>query len=178
MIPTPVPPYTRLPEYYTTEHSRPPNPNFADYPIRVDGTTRDEPKNNPRFPNLTEQFITTNDTPSNKKEAELKRLQTANLKLKFEVKVKFQGLNPHPVFRVSKIEHKTIPAPFEVSYIELERDPQLLDLTCSRIVIYNPYTGLKYTISFQFCYPLLYNKYLTTFIHSHFHIHYTYFTNW
>ena len=32
LIPTPVPPQIRLPENYTTEHSRPPTSNFADYP--------------------------------------------------------------------------------------------------------------------------------------------------
>ena len=32
---TPVPAHNRIPEYYTAEHSRPPTPNFADYPIRV-----------------------------------------------------------------------------------------------------------------------------------------------
>ena len=58
----------------------------------------------------------------NEKKTELKRLQTPNLELKFEVKVKFQGLNPHPIFHVSKIEHKTSPAPFEVVHIEFERD--------------------------------------------------------
>ena len=63
------------------------------------------------------------------------------------MKVKFHGLNPHPVFHVSKIEHKTTPAPFEVIHIDLERDPQLPDLTYGKIV-YNPYSGLKYTTSF------------------------------
>ena len=36
VIPTPVPAPIRLPEYYTAEHSRPPTPNFADYPLRVE----------------------------------------------------------------------------------------------------------------------------------------------
>ena len=36
VIPTPVPAHVRHPEYYTAEHSRPPTPNFADYPLRVD----------------------------------------------------------------------------------------------------------------------------------------------
>ena len=39
-----------------------------------------------------------------------------------EVKVNFQSLNPHPIFHVSKIEHKIFPAPFEVVQIEFERD--------------------------------------------------------
>ena len=106
-IPTPVPAHIRLPEYYTAEHSRPPTPNFADYPLRVDGITIYDPQNDPRFPILAERFINNNDLLSHKrKETELKRLQTSILELKFEVKVKFQGLNPHPIFHVSKIEHK------------------------------------------------------------------------
>ena len=103
IIPTPVPAHIRLPEYYTADQSRPPTPNFADYPLRVDGITIYDPQNDPRFPILPERFITNNNLLSqNRKETELKRLQTPNLELKFEVKVKFQGLNPHPIFHVSK----------------------------------------------------------------------------
>ena len=149
VIPTPVPAHVRLPEYYTAEHSRPPTPNFADYPLRVDGITLYDPQNDPRFPILAERFITKNDLLSNKrKETELKRLQTPNLELKFEVKVKFQGLYPHPIFQVSKIEHKTSPAPFEVVHIEFERDLDQPTITYGNIVFCNLYSGLKYTTSF------------------------------
>ena len=114
MIPNPVPSYIRIPEYYTADHFRAPTTNVADKPQRVNGITIYDPKNDPRFPILTERFITTNDFLSNKrKETKLKRLQTSSLDLKFEVEVNFQGLTPHPVFQVSKIEHKTFPAPFE-----------------------------------------------------------------
>ena len=61
VIPTPVPAHVRLPEYYTAEHSRPPTPNFADYPLRVDGITIYDPQNDPRFPILAERFINNND---------------------------------------------------------------------------------------------------------------------
>ena len=149
VIPTPVPAHIRLPEYYTAEHSRPPTPNFADYPLRVDGITIYDPQNDPRFPILAERFIYNNDLLSHKrKETELKRLQTPNLELKFEVKVKFQGLNPHPIFHVSKIEHKTSPAPFEVVHIEFERDLNIPTITYGNIVFCNPYSGLKYKTSF------------------------------
>ena len=53
LIPTPVAPHVRMPEYFTSDHSRPPTPNFADYPIRVDGTTIYDPQNDPHFPLLT-----------------------------------------------------------------------------------------------------------------------------
>ena len=124
LIPTPVPAHIRLPEYYTADQSRPPTPNFADYPLRVDGITIYDRQNDPRLPILAERFITNNDLLSRKrKETELKRLQTPNLEPKFEVKVKFQGLNQHPIFYVSKIEHKTSPPdPFEVVHIEFERN--------------------------------------------------------
>ena len=88
IIPTPVPAHIRLPEYYTADHSRPPTPNFADYPLRVDGITIYDPQNDHRFPILADRFIANND--------------------------------PHPIFHVSKIEHKTSPAPFEVVHIEFE----------------------------------------------------------
>ena len=44
VIPTPGPSHFRLPEYYTAEQCRPPTPNFADYPLRVDGITIYDPK--------------------------------------------------------------------------------------------------------------------------------------
>ena len=146
---TPVPAHIRLPEYYTADHSRPRTPNFAEYPLRVDGITIYDPQNDPRFPNLAERFNANNDLLSQKrKETELKRLQTPNLELKFEVKVKFQGLNPHPIFHVSKIEHKTSPAPFEVVHIEFERDLIQPSITYGKIIFCNPYSGLKHTSSF------------------------------
>ena len=96
LIPTPVAPHVRILEHFTSDHSRPPTPNFADYPIRVDGTTIYDPQIDPRFPLPTERFIANKNSLSNKrKELELKRLQNPNLELKIEVKVKFQGLNPH-----------------------------------------------------------------------------------
>ena len=85
VIPTPIPAHIRLPEYYTAEHSRPPTPNFADYPLRVDGITIYDPQNDPRFPILAERFINNNDLLSHKrKETELKGLrhQIYNLSLK------------------------------------------------------------------------------------------------
>ena len=121
LIPTPVPAHTRLPEYYAADQSRPPTPIFAGYPLRVDEVSIYDPPNDPRFHILAERFITNNDLLSRKrKETEQKCLQTPNLELKFEVKVKFQGLNPHPIFHVSKIEHKISPDPFEVVHIEFD----------------------------------------------------------
>ena len=151
LTPTPVPAHIRLPENYTADHSRPPTPNFTDYPLRVDGITIYDPQNDPRFPILAERFTANNDLLSNKrKETELKSLQTPNLELKFEVRVKFQGLNPHPIFHVSKIEHKTSPAPFEVEvvHIEIERDLTQPTITYGKIIFCNPYSGLKNTSSF------------------------------
>ena len=83
-----------------------------------------------------------------KKEAELKRLQNPKFELNFEVKVNFQGLKPHPIFHVSKNEHKTSPAPFEVVHIEFERDLNLPIITYGKIIFCNTYSGLKYTSSF------------------------------
>ena len=149
IIPTLVPAHIRIPEYCTADQSRSPTPNFADYPLRVDGITIYDPQHDPRFPILAESFITNTDLLSHKrKETELKRLQTPNLKLKFEVKVKFQGLNPHPIFHVSKIGHKTSPAPFEVIHIDFERDLNIPTLTYVKIIFWNPYSDLKYTTSF------------------------------
>ena len=91
IIPTPVPAHIRVPEYYNADQSRPPTPNFSDYPLRVDGITIYDPQHDPRFPILAERFITNNDLLSHKrKETEPKRLQTPNLELKFEVNINFK----------------------------------------------------------------------------------------
>ena len=115
---------------------------------------------------------------SNKrKETELKRLQNPNLELTFGAKVKFQDFNPHPVFHVAKIENKTTPAPIEVVHIDFERDLNLSSLIYGKIVFYNPYSGLKYTTSFQtLCIPL-YNYSSTLFIPNIFYNFCIYITN-
>ena len=59
VIPTSVPAHVRLPEYYTAEHSRPPTPNFADYPLRVDGITIYDPQNDSQFLQNASSQITT-----------------------------------------------------------------------------------------------------------------------
>ena len=117
LVPTPAQPTVRLPEYFTANNSRTPTPNFADYPLRVDGITIYEPRFDPRFTLPAQRFINNNDTLSEKrKELDLERLQHPNLESTFEVKIRFQGFNPHPVFQVEKLEHKTTPAPFIVTY--------------------------------------------------------------
>ena len=177
IIPTAVPAHIRLPEYYTADHSRPPTPIFADYPLRVEGITIYDPQNDPRFPILAERFIANYDLYSQKrKETELKRLQTSNLEIKFEFKVKYQGLNPHPIFHVSKIENKTSPGPFEVVHIEFERDLTQPTTTYGKIIFCNPYSGLKYTSSFYTLYNTLYNTFDTPLTLIHLYLFNTYST--
>ena len=80
----------RILEYFTSDHSTPPTLNFAYYPIRVDGTTKHDRQNDPRFPFPTKRFIDTNNSLSIKrKELELKCPQNSNMELKLEVEVKF-----------------------------------------------------------------------------------------
>ena len=99
LVPTPAQPRVRLPESFTADNYRPPTPIFAE--------NQYEPKFDPRFTLLTERFINNNDILSDKrKEPEFKRLQNTNFELKFAVKIEFQGLNPLPVFQVSRLEHK------------------------------------------------------------------------
>ena len=84
--------------------------------------------------------------------------------MEFEVKIRFQGLNPHPVFQVTKLEHKTTPAPFIVTYVDFNRDPTPPDLTYGKIMFYSPYSGLKYTtytILKHVCSQTIYKKYFT-----------------
>ena len=66
LIPTPVAPHVQIPEYFTSQHSRPPTPNFTDYSIRVDGTTIYEPQADARFTLLPKRFFNNNETLSTK----------------------------------------------------------------------------------------------------------------
>ena len=59
--------------------------------------------------------ITKNTLSNNGEKTELIGLQDTSLKLKFEIKVKFHSLKPHPVFQVAKHEHKTSPAPYKLT---------------------------------------------------------------
>ena len=52
------------------------------------------------------------------------------------------------MFHVSKIKHKTSPAPFEVVHIEFERDLNIPTITNGKITFCNPYSGPKHTTSF------------------------------
>ena len=83
-VPTPVQPTVRLPEYFTAYNPRSHTPNFAYYPLRVDGITVYEPIFNPGFTLLAERLIINNDTLSDK--LELRRLENSNLELKIEKK--------------------------------------------------------------------------------------------
>ena len=144
--PTLVPAHFRLPEYYTSDHSRP--------QLLILQTTQFELRKllyTLQKTILVFQFLrnTLLQISNKRKETELKIPQTSNLVVQFEVKVKVQGLNPHPVFHVAKMDYKTTPAILEFVHIDLERDPQLLTLTYGKIVFYNPYYGLKYTASFK-----------------------------
>ena len=84
LVPTPVlQPTVRRTEYLIADNYRPPTPNFANYPLRVDGITIYEPRYDPRFTLLAERFINNNYTYSEKrKQLEFKRLQHLNLELK------------------------------------------------------------------------------------------------
>ena len=57
-------------------------------------------------------------------------------------------IKSHPVFQVPKLEHKSTPAPFIVTYVDFNRDPTLPDLTFGKIMFHNPYSGLKYSKPF------------------------------
>ena len=62
LVPTPVHPRVRLPEYFTTDKSRPPTPNFADVTNVIN-----ERKFDPRFTLIAKLFIHNNDTLSDKR---------------------------------------------------------------------------------------------------------------
>ena len=48
----------------------------------------------------------------------LNRLTHSNLELRFEVSVKFSGLDPHPIPTGTEIKYRTIPNPFVVTSVQ------------------------------------------------------------
>ena len=48
----------------------------------------------------------------NRRNTELQRLDNNSLKLKFEIRVDFENLNPHPIPTHTRVKFKTTPQPF------------------------------------------------------------------
>ena len=140
---------TAILEYNTQNHSRPPTPNLAEYPIIVNGQVIHHPRDDPRFLILAQDLITSNDNLSqHRKKRELNRLNEDSITIKFEVEATFQNLNPHPIAASVRIKYKTTPSPFHTIDLQFESDPDIPQLTRGYIIFINPYSGLKYRCTF------------------------------
>ena len=105
---------------YSTQYSTPPTPNRVDYPLIVNHTLVNSPRQEPRFLYLATHKLNTNPHISNtRRRKEFLRLEETSLELKFELNVKFHNLNPHPIPSHTTENFKSLPHPFIATNLNL-----------------------------------------------------------
>ena len=82
----------------TDQYSTPPTPNRVDYPLIVNDTLVNSPRQDPRFLYFATHKLNSNPNISNeRRRKEFHRLDNTNLEIKFEITAKFHNLSPHPI---------------------------------------------------------------------------------
>ena len=105
----------------TQQYSTPPTPsNRVDYPLIVNETPIQSPRQDPRFRSLATHKITNHPSISaTRRNTELQRLDTNSLQLKFEFTVDFENLIPQPISTHAHVHFKTTPHPFKTTNLNL-----------------------------------------------------------
>ena len=134
----------------TDQYSTPPTPNRVDYPLIVNHTLVNNPRQDPRFLYLATHKLNSNPHISDaRRRKEFLRLEETSLELKFEINVKFHNLSPHPIPSHTTLNFKTLPHPFIVTNLNLfVSDHPPFRLLHGSITFLNTLTFLKYTAQF------------------------------
>ena len=104
----------------TDQYSTPPTPNRVDYPLIVNNTLVNSPRQDPRFLYLATHKLNSNPHISDaRRRKEFLRLEDTNLELKFEITVKFHILSPHPIPSHTTVNFKSLPHPFIATNLSL-----------------------------------------------------------
>ena len=134
----------------TDQYSTPPTPNRVDYPLIVNNTLVNSPRQDPRFLYLAAHKLNSNPHISNaRRRKEFLRLEDTNLEPKFEITVKFHNLSPHRIPLHTTVNFKSLPHPFIATNLSLfvSDHPPFRHLHGS-ITFPNTLTFLKYTAQF------------------------------
>ena len=134
----------------TDQFSTPPTPNRVDYPLIVNHTLVNSPRQDPRFLYLATQKLNSNlHISDTRRRKEFLRLEEPSLELKFEINVKFQNLSPHPIPSHTTVNFKSLPHPFIATNLSLfVSDHPPFRLLHGSITFFNTLTFLKYTAQF------------------------------
>ena len=139
-----------LPFHTLDKNSRPPTPEHYNYPLFLDNQIVYHPRQDQRYRILPVNRITNSHQYSQvTRQRELNRLTHSNLELRFEVSVKFSGLDPHPIPASTEIKYRTIPNPFVVTSVQFTAlDDPPFNHNWGHITFYNYISGLKYKTTF------------------------------
>ena len=132
------------------QYSTAPTTIRADYPLIVNDTLIQSPRQDPRFRFLAKHKISNHPSISaTRRKTELQRLDTSSLQLNFEITVDFENLNPHPISTHAHVHFKTTPHPFITANLNLfvSDDPPFPPFNGS-ITFLNTISCLKYTTQF------------------------------
>ena len=134
----------------TDQYSIPPTPNRVDYPLIVNHTLVNNPRQDPRFLYLATHKLNSNPHISDaRRRKEFLRLEETSLELKFEINVKFHNLSPHPIPSHTTVNFKSLPHPFIATNLSLfVSDHPRFRLFHGSITFLNTLTFLKYTAQF------------------------------
>ena len=134
----------------TDQYSTPPTPNRVDYPLIVNHTLVNSPRQDPRFLYLATHKLNSNlHISDTRRRKEFLRLEEPNLELKFEINVKFHSLSPHPIPSHTTVNFKSLPNPFIATNLSLfVSDHPPFRLLHGSITFLNTLTFLKYTAQF------------------------------
>ena len=127
--------------------SRPPTRDPYHYPLRFDNQMIDHPKQDLRYHSLTVNRVNNSDQYSIIiiRNREMNRLTQITTDFKFEVTVKFVGLNRHPIPTAHGIEHRAFPSPFVVTRLQFtSNDTRAFDHQWESITFYNPVSASRH----------------------------------
>ena len=134
----------------TDQYSTPPTPNRVDYPLIVNHTLVNSPRQDPRFLYLATHKLNSNlHISDTRRRKEFLRLEEPSLELKFEINVKFHNLSPHPIPSHTTVIFKSLPHPFIATNLSLfVSDHPPFRLLHGSITFLNTLTFSKYTAQF------------------------------
>ena len=129
------------------QYSTPPTPNSVYYPLIVDNTRIQSPRQDHRSRFLAIHKITNHSSIfATHRSTELQRLDTNSIQLEFEITGDFDNLNPHPISTNAHVRFKTTPNPLITTNLHLfVSDNPPFPLINGSITFFKTTSCLKYT---------------------------------
>ena len=111
------------------------------YPLRLDNQTNNQPRQDLRYNILPVHRINNSLQQSfNTRNGRLIILTQRTAELNFEVILKFNGLNPHPIPTSTQIKHKPFPSRFFVSTLHMLPEEPPFDHHWRIITFHDPFS--------------------------------------